>query len=76
MMRDMEHDPTSEDIDRMLEADPDALERLAPQAGVRVHLEVPMDGATLRILQERAEREGRALADVVGDAVRAGAAAA
>jgi hypothetical protein len=76
MMRNMEQEPSSEDIDRMLEANPDALERLPPQAGVRVHLEVPMDGATLRVLQERADREGRALADVVSDAVRVGAAAA
>ncbi len=33
-----------------------------------------MDSATLRVLQERANREGRALADVVSDAVRVGAA--
>ncbi len=75
-MSNMEHEPSPEEIDRMLDANPDALERLPPQPGLRVHLEVPMDGATLRALQERADREGRALADVVSDAVRVGAAAA
>ncbi len=35
-----------------------------------------MDKATLRLLQQRADREGRPLTDVIGDAVRAGAQAA
>jgi len=72
----MEHEVTSEDIDHLLDANPGALERLPPHPEVRIHLEVPVDGATLRVLQERADREGRPLADVVSDAVRAGAAAA
>jgi hypothetical protein len=75
-MRTMEHDPTSDEVDRLLAAQPDAGERLTPQAGVRVHLEVPMDASTLALLQQRADREGRPLAEVVSDAVRAGAAAA
>lgn len=73
----MDDDPTSDDIDRMLEADPDALgERLEPNPGVRILIEVPMDGPTLRVLEARAEREGRSLTDVVGEVVRAGVAAA
>jgi hypothetical protein len=35
-----------------------------------------MDASTLALLQQRADREGRPLAEVVSDAVRAGAAAA
>lgn len=73
----MEHEPTTDDIDRMLDADPDALsERLAPNPDLRVHIEVPVDGATLRVLEDRASREGRSLEDVVSDLIRAGAAAA
>lgn len=72
----MEQEPTSDDVDRMLVEDPEGGERMVPRSDVRVHLEVPMDGATLRVLQQRADREGRPLADVVRDAVRAGAAAA
>lgn len=73
----MEYEPTSEDIDRMLEADPEALgERLEASPDLRVHIEVPMDGATLQLLEERATREERPFADVVLDAVRAGLAAA
>lgn len=72
----MEYEPTSDDIDRLLADDPDAGERLASNTDVRVHLEVPMDGETLQLLQQRADREGRSLADVVSDAVRAGAQAA
>ena len=73
----MDYEPTSEDIDRLLEANPEAFgERLAPNPDLRVHIEVPMDRGTLRALQERADREGRPFEDVVGDAVRAGAAAA
>jgi hypothetical protein len=72
----MEHDPTSDEVDRLLDGQPDAGERLAPQSGVRVHLEVPMDASTLALLQQRADREGRPFAEVVSDAVRAGAAAA
>jgi len=72
----MEHEVSSDDVDRMLEANPEPLERLPPQPGIRMHLEVPVDSATLRVLQERADREGRPLADVVSEAVRTGAAAA
>ena len=73
----MEHEPTSDDIDRMLEADPGALgERLEATPDLRVHIEVPMDGATLQLLEQRAAREDRPFADVVRDAVRAGLAAA
>lgn len=75
-MRVMEHDLDADDVDRVLADDPDAGERLPPQPRVRVHLEVPMDGTTLQLLQQRADREGRPPAEVVSDAVRAGAAAA
>lgn len=76
-MSPMDYEPTSEDIDRLLEADPDALgERLDPNPDLRVHIEVPMDRGTLRTLQERADREGRPFEDVLSDAVRAGATAA
>lgn len=76
MVEPMEYEPTSEDIDRALEANPAALERLAPQTEMRVHVEVPLDHATLEVLQAQADREGRPFAEVVSDAVRAGAAAA
>jgi len=77
MMTGMGYEPTSSDVDRMLEARPDALgERLEASPDLRVHIEVAMDGATLRLLEERADREHRPLADVVRDAVRAGLAAA
>ncbi len=72
----MEHEPTSDEIDRLLADDPHVGQRLTPRADVRVHLEVPMDKATLRLLQQRADREGRPLTDVIGDAVRAGTQAA
>lgn len=72
----MEYEPTSQDVDRLLAADPDAGERLAPNPDLRVHVEVQLDGATLQLLEARAEREGRRFEDVVVDAVRAGAAAA
>lgn len=72
----MEHEPTSDELDRLLEAEPDAGRRLAPQTEVRIHVEVPLDHATLEVLQARADREGRPFAEVVSDAVRAGAAAA
>jgi len=72
----MEHDPTSDEVDGLLAEDLQAGERLEPNPDVRVHLEVPMDGATLRLLQQRADREGRSLTDVVRDAVRTGAGAA
>lgn len=75
-MRHMEYDPTSDDVDRLLADAPNEGHRLTPQAEVLVLLEVPMDGATLRKLQHRAETEGRPLTEVVGDAVRAGAQAA
>jgi len=76
MMSVMEHEITSDEVDRLFAEDPDAGVRLPPNPDVRVHLEVPMDGAMLRVLQQRADREGRSLTDVVRDAVRAGAAAA
>ena len=72
----MPYEPTSEEIDRLLAEDPGSGRMLAPRSDVRVHLEVPMDAATLRLLQQRADSEGRALADVVSDVVRAGAQAA
>lgn len=75
-MSHMEHEPTSDDIDRQLGADPQPLERLAPNPDLQVHVEIPMDPETLRVLEARAHREGRPFADVVRDAVRAGAAAA
>lgn len=75
-MKRMPYEPTSEDIDRSLAQDPGSGQLLAPRTDVRVHLEVPMDASTLQLLQQRAEREGRALADVVSDAVRVGARAA
>jgi hypothetical protein len=78
MMIPMPYEPTSEEIDRLLAEDPGpgSGRMLAPRSDVRVHLEVPMDAATLRLLQQRADSEGRALADVVSDVVRAGAQAA
>ncbi len=72
----MEYEPTSDEVDRLLAADPDAGERLVPNPDLRVHLEVPMDGATLRGLQERADREGRSVIAVASDVLRDGAAAA
>jgi hypothetical protein len=72
----MQQDPTSDDVDRLLADDPTAGKRLAPQPAVRVHLEVSVDRSTLALLEQRAEREGRALSDVASDAVRAGATAA
>lgn len=75
-MSGMEYEPTSDDIDRVLEASPDALGgRLAPTPDLRVHVAVPMDGATLRRLEGRAEREGRPFEDVVCDVIRTGLAA-
>jgi len=76
MIETMEYEPTPEDVDRLMAEDPDAGERLAPNPDLRVHIEVPMDGATLRLLEERAARENRPFADVVRDAVRAGLSAA
>lgn len=72
----MEDEPRSEDIDAALDTKPDALERLAPQTAVRIHVEVPLDRSTIEVLQQRADREGRPFAEVVSDAVRAGVAAA
>jgi hypothetical protein len=54
----MEHEPGSDDVDRLLADEPAAGERLA-QARVRVYLEIPMDGITLALLQQRADRERR-----------------
>jgi hypothetical protein len=72
----MEHDPTSEEIDRLLDESPQEFKRLEPNPDLRVHVEVPLDAATLRALEERADREGRPFTDVVSDIIRAGAAAA
>lgn len=76
MMSPMDHEPTSDDIDLRLEEDSRPLERLGPNPDLRVYVEVPMDPETLRELEARADREGRPFADVVREALRAGAAAA
>lgn len=75
-MSGVDEEITSQDVDRLLDERPDGGERLAPRTDVQVHLEVPMDAATLRRLQRRADEEGRSLVDVVGDVVRAGSRAA
>lgn len=72
----MGYEPNSDDIDRLLDDDPEAGRTLAPRDDVRVHLEVPLDATTLELLQQRADTEGRPLADVVSEVVRTGARAA
>ncbi len=69
-MSDVTPDPTSDDIDRLLAERPDAGERLAPRDDISVHLEVPVDSGTLARLQERAERAGISVTDVVRDLLR------
>ena len=73
MMENVNDEPASDDLDRLLASDPDAGHRLAPRDDVHVLLEVPVDPATLDRLTERAAREGRNIEDVVADAVRAAA---
>ncbi|UUY03867.1 ribbon-helix-helix protein, CopG family [Svornostia abyssi] len=63
-------EPTSDDIDRLLADRPDAGGRLPPRDDVSVHIEVPVDSGTLARLQERAERAGVSLTDVVRDLLR------
>ena len=70
----MSTEPTSDDLDCLLDADPDAGERIGQRDDIQVLLEVPLDAATLDRLTERAAREGRDIEDVVADAVRAAAA--
>jgi len=74
MMNRMSTEPTSDDLDRLLDADPDAGERIAQRDDIQVLLEVPVDPATLDRLTERAAREGRDIEDVVADALRVAAA--
>lgn len=74
MMNTMSNEPTSDDLDRLLEADQEAGERLAPRDDIRITLEVPVDATTLDRLTERAEREGKDVEDLVADALRAAAA--
>ena len=75
-MNTMSNEPTSDDLDRLLEADPQAGERLAPRDDIRITLEVPVDATTLDRLTERAEREDKDVEDLVADALRAAASVA
>jgi hypothetical protein len=74
MMNTMSTDPTSDDLDRLLDANPEAGEHIAPCEDIKVLLEVPLDPATLDRLTERAAREGRDIEDLVVDALRSAAA--
>ena len=74
MMNTMSTDPTSDDLDRLLDANPEAGQRIVPRKDVKVLLEVPLDPATLDRLTERAAREGRDIEDIVADALRRAAA--
>lgn len=75
-MNTMSNEPTSDDLDRLLEANPQTGERLAPRDDIQITLEVPVDATTLGRLTERAEREGKDVEDLMADALRAAASVA
>jgi hypothetical protein len=67
-------DPTSEDLNRLIEEDPDGGQWLAPRDDIETILEVSVDATTLSILSDRATREGRDIGEVVADVLRRSAA--
>jgi hypothetical protein len=70
----MHDDPTSDDLDRLIEEDPDGGQWLAPRDDIETILEVSVDPATLSNLSDRATREGRDIGEVVADVLRHAAA--
>jgi hypothetical protein len=75
MRRDTMHDdPTSDDLNRLIEDDPDGGQWLAPRDDIETILEVAVDPATLSNLSDRATREGRDIGEVVADVLRHAAA--
>lgn len=70
----MHDDPTSDDLNRLIEEDPEGGHWLAPRDDIETILEVSVDPATLSSLSDRATREGRDIGEVVADVLRHAAA--
>jgi hypothetical protein len=70
----MHEDPTSDDLNRLIEEDPDDGQWLAPRDDIETILEVSVDPSTLSRLSDRATREGRDIGEVVVDVLRHAAA--
>lgn len=70
----MHDDPTSDDLNRLIEEDPDGGQWLAPRDDIETILEVSVDPGTLSNLSDRATRGGRDIGEVVADVLRQAAA--
>lgn len=70
----MHDDPTSDDLNRLIEEDPGGGQWLASRDDIETILEVSVDPATLSSLTDRAAREGRDIGEVVADVLRHAAA--
>lgn len=66
------HDHEPDAFDHLLDAA--QASRVEPNPDIEVVVSVPLSPTTLTALTERATREGRDIADVVADALRAAAA--
>jgi hypothetical protein len=55
----MHEDPTSDDLNRLIDDDPDGGQRLAPRNDIETILEVSVDSTTRSNLSDRAIREVR-----------------
>ena len=66
----MHDDPTSDDLNRLVEEDPDGGQWVAPHDDIETILEVSVDPAALSNLTDRAIREGRDIGEVVADVLR------
>jgi hypothetical protein len=66
----MHEDSTSDDLNRLIDGDPDGGHWLAPRGATETIIEVSVDPTTLSNLSDRATREGRDIGEVVADVLR------
>jgi hypothetical protein len=66
----MHEDPTGDDLNRLIEEDPNGGQWLTPRNDIETILEVSVDTATMSNLSDRATREGRDIGEVIAGILR------